>query len=434
MRNIYQSTTRHYVFSPISGNLVAVNFKQGNKSESYYAITDNVGSVLKLVDTGVHDKFSATYTPFGVRTITKNELGYNFPRGFTMHEHLDEFGIINANARLYDPYLARFVSPDPWIQDVTNSQNFNRYSYCLNNPLKYTDPTGEFFQYIIGGVLGGIQGFSIGKSAGLSGWNLFGATVAGVGIGAISGGIASSVSSNSMIMSNTLGLMAGSLSNSVGMSVLGATYGQNIPVSMSFGFGSVTFGENGLEFGYLGEKGNSGLENVGYGLGVLANISDFLIGFNPQSVDLVTEHSDGTGHSAIVESVTKNDMPKPDGNKTIISVGPDRQNDPNGSWHRMRGCNSWNNHSRNGEIVWRNTLKVNKKTMNKYANWLNRRCDAGKFTYSVEFSSCVTHTSLALNASGIFNIGIHPYCLNFQMYLWRNGIRPWTFIPLIVNQ
>ncbi|MBQ3656487.1 MAG: VCBS repeat-containing protein [Bacteroidales bacterium] len=158
-------TKRHYVFSPISGNLAAVNFKQGNKNESYYAITDNVGSVLKLVDTGVHDKFSATYTPFGVRTITKNELGYNFPRGFTMHEHLDEFGIINANARLYDPYLARFVSPDPLIQDVTNSQNFNRYSYCLNNPLKYTDPTGEFVWWpviastVCGAIIGGISSY-----------------------------------------------------------------------------------------------------------------------------------------------------------------------------------------------------------------------------------------------------------------------------------
>ncbi|MBP5413215.1 MAG: hypothetical protein J6Y47_08185 [Bacteroidales bacterium] len=53
-----------------------------------------------------------------------------------------------------------FLSPDPFVQDWENSQNFNRYSYCLNNPLKYTDPSGEFFQYILGGIFGGIQGFS----------------------------------------------------------------------------------------------------------------------------------------------------------------------------------------------------------------------------------------------------------------------------------
>jgi hypothetical protein len=66
-------------------------------------------------------------------------------------------------------------------------------------------------------------------------------------------------------------------------------------------------------------------------------------------------------------------------------------------------------------------------TIEKYSNWLNTRAAAGKLAYSVELSSCVTHTSTALNLSGIFNIGIHPYLLNAQMYLWSNGIRPWTF-------
>jgi RHS repeat-associated protein len=64
-------------------------------------------------------------------------------RGYTGHEHLTQFGLINMNARLYDPALGRFLSPDPYIQDPTNRQNFNRYSYALNNPLKYTDPSGE---------------------------------------------------------------------------------------------------------------------------------------------------------------------------------------------------------------------------------------------------------------------------------------------------
>jgi RHS repeat-associated protein len=64
-------------------------------------------------------------------------------RGYTGHEHLPEFGLINMNARLYDPVLGRFLSPDPYVQDPFFSQCYNRYSYCLNNPLKYTDPDGE---------------------------------------------------------------------------------------------------------------------------------------------------------------------------------------------------------------------------------------------------------------------------------------------------
>ncbi len=58
----------------------------------------------------------------------------------------------------------------------------------------------------------------------------------------------------------------------------------------------------------------------------------------------------------------------------------------------------------------------------------------GKLIYSVEFSSCVTHTSMALNLSGIFNIGIHPYLLNAQMYLWSNGLRPWNFSYFLNQQ
>lgn len=48
------------------------------------------------------------------------------------------------NGRVYDPVIARFLSPDPFIQSPDFTQNFNRYSYVLNNPLIYTDPSGEF--------------------------------------------------------------------------------------------------------------------------------------------------------------------------------------------------------------------------------------------------------------------------------------------------
>lgn len=63
--------------------------------------------------------------------------------GYTGHEHIYGLGLINCNARLYDPAIGRFLAPDPLIQDPAFTQNFNRYSYCLNNPLKYSDPYGE---------------------------------------------------------------------------------------------------------------------------------------------------------------------------------------------------------------------------------------------------------------------------------------------------
>ena len=65
-----------------------------------------------------------------------------FDRGYTMHEHLDAFKLINMNGRIYDPVIARFLSPDPLIQFPEYSQSYNSYSYVLNNPLRFTDPSG----------------------------------------------------------------------------------------------------------------------------------------------------------------------------------------------------------------------------------------------------------------------------------------------------
>jgi RHS repeat-associated protein len=64
-------------------------------------------------------------------------------RGYTGHEHLDEFDLINMNGRMYDPSNGRFLSPDNTVQSPGFTQSYNRYSYCFNNPLKYIDPNGE---------------------------------------------------------------------------------------------------------------------------------------------------------------------------------------------------------------------------------------------------------------------------------------------------
>ena len=99
------------------------------------------GSILSVVAADGSRVFAAAYDEWGQQRVTLNAIG--FGRGYTAHEMMPQFGIINMNGRLYDPLLARFFSPDNYVQQPTNSQNFNRYSYCLNNPLKYTDPSGE---------------------------------------------------------------------------------------------------------------------------------------------------------------------------------------------------------------------------------------------------------------------------------------------------
>ena len=67
-----------------------------------------------------------------------------FDRGFTGHEHMMAFGLINMNGRCYDPLTSSFLSVDAYVQDPTSAQAFNRYAYCGYNPLRYTDPTGWY--------------------------------------------------------------------------------------------------------------------------------------------------------------------------------------------------------------------------------------------------------------------------------------------------
>jgi RHS repeat-associated protein len=81
---------------------------------------------------------SISYFPFG---LTRNG-SVNTTKEFT-GQRLDSTGLYYYNARYYDPQIGRFISPDSTGQDLNNPQTFNRYSYCLNNPLNRTDPSGH---------------------------------------------------------------------------------------------------------------------------------------------------------------------------------------------------------------------------------------------------------------------------------------------------
>ncbi|MDR0543137.1 MAG: RHS repeat-associated core domain-containing protein [Dysgonamonadaceae bacterium] len=116
-----------------------------------YCYSDMQGSLTVLTNESgsVIDRYA--YDPWGKRRNPNNwelpdtRTSFFINRGYTMHEHIDEFGLINMNGRMYDPLTAQFMSPDPYVQAPGNWLNYNRYAYCLNNPFKYTDPTGELF-------------------------------------------------------------------------------------------------------------------------------------------------------------------------------------------------------------------------------------------------------------------------------------------------
>jgi RHS repeat-associated protein len=67
----------------------------------------------------------------------------NLPAQQFTGQRLDSTGLYYYNARYYDPNIGRFISPDTIFEDPLNPQSLNRYSYCINNPLRYTDPSGH---------------------------------------------------------------------------------------------------------------------------------------------------------------------------------------------------------------------------------------------------------------------------------------------------
>ena len=139
----------YYIYA--GGQIAAVYTEGSSDAGMYYFHNDHLGSPWLITNASGNEVQRLNFDAWGRRRDASNWSNYvnlptfKFDRGFTGHEHLDMFGLINMNARLYDPLLGRFLSPDPIVQAPEFTQSFNGYTYALNNPLAYTDPNGEFF-------------------------------------------------------------------------------------------------------------------------------------------------------------------------------------------------------------------------------------------------------------------------------------------------
>ena len=137
-----QEVTKHY---SIAGMGVAMDDGTG----TYYLATDHLSSTSLVMDASGNIINQQRYMPFGeVRESVGTQLasgadGYT-DIGYTGQRNYEDFGLMDYNARFYSTRLGRFTQPDTIIPDLTNSQAWNRYSYTLNNPVKYIDPSGHF--------------------------------------------------------------------------------------------------------------------------------------------------------------------------------------------------------------------------------------------------------------------------------------------------
>ncbi len=226
---IKDDITRHISYISSDRGLIAIDVKRSDGNDTlYYVYTDNLGSILALsnnhddeIQYQNFDAWGRYRDPETWEYSTTNRITA-INRGFTGHEHLLAANLINMNGRVYDPLLGRFLSPDNYVQMPDNTQSFNRYAYCMNNPLIYTDPNGYWWGYedaIVAGI-----GFAVGYVA-------YGVATDNWGWKAVGAGVVCAVVAD--VAYNTLGASAAAGENATALEAVFGSAGGNYGMSFA---------------------------------------------------------------------------------------------------------------------------------------------------------------------------------------------------------
>ena len=145
------TTDRNYIYA--GNEPVAIDERTSASNTFYYLLTDHQGSISGITNSAGQVVINESFHPDGQRrnpsTWTDPIAGSDVttiqgisPRGYTFKETLEYMNLIDFGGRVEDVFTGRFLSADPYIPDPTDPQSYNRYSYTINNPLTYTDPSG----------------------------------------------------------------------------------------------------------------------------------------------------------------------------------------------------------------------------------------------------------------------------------------------------
>ncbi len=227
----------------------ALLLAQSAERRTYFYLPDHLGSSNIVTDEQglIVQRFE--YQPYGGTSVQPASNAR--PHQFTGQRRDAETGFYFYQARYYDPGLGRFVSADPLVGAIADPQPLNRYSYALNNPLRYTDPTGHFpflaflIPILIKAAIGAATGAAInGAVAVATGGNVtkalitgaVGGAIFGAG-GAIAGGSAFSGSTLSAVMARG-GVMAtaGGLAGLSGAAINQQPLGRGAVIGAALGF------------------------------------------------------------------------------------------------------------------------------------------------------------------------------------------------------
>ncbi|MEZ5897861.1 MAG: RHS repeat-associated core domain-containing protein [Hyphomicrobiaceae bacterium] len=195
----------------------------------------------------MHREFSGRYDrriSWDPRSRCRVVCHRRLPRGYTGHTMLDNLGLVHMNGRVYDPAIGRFLSADPYVQFPLDTQSWNRYSYVVNNPLSFTDPSGYFLSglkkfvkkywkpivaivaaVVTYGAASGWIAASAGTSAATSVTALTGSAMTGAYAGAYATAAAASAWSTAAIAGAAAGAVAGGITGGWRGAAAGAVTG-----------------------------------------------------------------------------------------------------------------------------------------------------------------------------------------------------------------
>ncbi|MBS1982826.1 MAG: hypothetical protein JST16_01535, partial [Bdellovibrionales bacterium] len=159
-KTVSGSTVTWHDYLVADGRMVGERFCTGAAPCSTGAtwsffVSDHLGSIAVVTDSAGTVTERLSYDAWGRRRNsngtdnTSCNITSGTTRGFTGHEEMDAICRINANARIYDPTIGRFLSADSIVPDPSDSQAFNRYSYVLNAPLSLIDPSGHEIETVV---------------------------------------------------------------------------------------------------------------------------------------------------------------------------------------------------------------------------------------------------------------------------------------------
>jgi RHS repeat-associated protein len=131
---------------------IVVTRSTGTNNGTYYVTQDHLSSSTAVTNSSGALLVNESFAAYGARRGSNwtgsptsgdwTAIANTTRRGYTGHTDIDNLALIHMNGRVYDPMIGRFISADPFVDCVKNSQGFNRYSYVKNNPLTSIDPLG----------------------------------------------------------------------------------------------------------------------------------------------------------------------------------------------------------------------------------------------------------------------------------------------------